>query len=284
MNVFPGISILNLSQAGFKIPMINEPTQLLMLAGFGTTWLMIFFLLLILVLLNLVLYSRLMFARKLNRYLDREVTSRSHQLYETQSSLALKNEEVKRLSEKLLIQQTQLAMQQQVMKKSIDDLKRLHQSTDLNLQEVLRKNPSAEGLRTTNKSASTTRVPTGSPHVETTPGKPDHEFLEKVKSVISVHIANPDLDHKILCDQLAMSKSVFYARFKNATGLGLQEYIKIERLKNSVTLLSEGTMNIHQIAIEVGFNSQSYYNKCFIRQYGMGPKAYSKAISARSLG
>jgi AraC-like DNA-binding protein len=257
---------------------VGRPANILMLfQEFGTTGLMIMFLFLVIASLSFVLYSRLIFARKLNRFLDAEISSRTRQLYDTQSSLTFKNEEIKRLSEKILNQQAQLVIQQQVLKKSVDELKRLHQSTDLNLQEVLRKGPAIDSDAHKNPALSS-RVPSGIQERSKAVTKSDQEFLLKVTAVIEANIANPNLDHKILCDQMAMSKSVFYSRFKHVTGQGLQEFIKVMRLKNSTRLLSEGNMNIHQIAMEVGFNSQSYYNKCFIRQYGVGPKAYSKMM------
>ncbi|MVT42796.1 hypothetical protein GO495_19535 [Chitinophaga oryziterrae] len=34
---------------------------------------------------------------------------------------------------------------------------------------------------------------------------------------------------------------------------------------------------MNQVASEVGFNSHSYFDKCFIKQYGVGQKEYIAA-------
>jgi CheY-like chemotaxis protein/signal transduction histidine kinase len=106
--------------------------------------------------------------------------------------------------------------------------------------------------------------------------KTDQEFLNKVLVVIDENLSDPDFDYRKVCEQMAMSKSVLYVKFKSITGQGVQEFIKSVRLKKSISLLLAGNMSINEIAIEVGFNSQSYYNKCFLKQYGVGPKEYAR--------
>jgi AraC-like DNA-binding protein len=61
---------------------------------------------------------------------------------------------------------------------------------------------------------------------------------------------------------------------KTLTGQTVHEFIKSIRLKKSLRLLLEGRLSISQVAYEVGFNSHSYFDKCFARQYQMGPKEY----------
>jgi AraC-like DNA-binding protein len=81
-----------------------------------------------------------------------------------------------------------------------------------------------------------------------------------------------------------MSRSVLYAKIKSLTGQSVHEFIKSIRLKRSLKLLLDGTMNISQIALEVGFNSHSYFDKCFVKQYGMGPKEYVAKRKGLRLG
>jgi AraC-like DNA-binding protein len=81
-----------------------------------------------------------------------------------------------------------------------------------------------------------------------------------------------------------MSRSVLYAKIKSLTGQSVHEFIKSIRLKQSLKLLLEGTMNISQIALEVGFNSHSYFDKCFVKQYGVGPKEYIAKRKGLRLG
>jgi CheY-like chemotaxis protein/AraC-like DNA-binding protein len=119
-----------------------------------------------------------------------------------------------------------------------------------------------------------TTFPTASTQIFKTSESED--FLDKVMRIIEENLADPDLDHRRICEHMAMSKSVLYTKFRNVTGLGVQEFIKSIRLEKSLKLLIDGGMTINQVAIEVGFNSQSYYNKCFMKQYGIGPREYAR--------
>lgn len=108
--------------------------------------------------------------------------------------------------------------------------------------------------------------------------KVDEDFLNQVIGIIEANVSDPELDHKLLCDETALSRTVLYAKIKALTGQGVNEFIKSIRLKKSLQLLREGKLNISQIALEVGFNSHSYFNKCFIKQYNTTPKEYGKHL------
>lgn len=104
--------------------------------------------------------------------------------------------------------------------------------------------------------------------------KIDKEFLNQLVNFIEANISNPDLDAKMLSKELATSRTVLYNKIRILTGQTVHEFIKSIRLRKSLKLLIEGNLSINQVAFEVGFNSHSYFDKCFIKQYKMGPKEY----------
>src|SRR6218665_2200827 len=104
--------------------------------------------------------------------------------------------------------------------------------------------------------------------------KLDEEFLNQLVNVIESNISNADLDAKMLSKELATSRTVLYNKIRTLTGQTVHEFIKSIRLRKSLKLLLEGNLSISQVAFEVGFNSHSYFDKCFIKQYKMGPKEY----------
>ncbi|HYG40456.1 MAG TPA: two-component regulator propeller domain-containing protein [Cytophagales bacterium] len=112
--------------------------------------------------------------------------------------------------------------------------------------------------------------------------KAEEEFFNGVIEVILENLSDPYFDFKIICNQMNISRTVLYTKIKTITGQGVHEFIKGIRLKKSLKLLAEGKWNISQIALEVGFNSHSYFNKCFIKQYGMPPKDYIKKTKKTS--
>jgi AraC-like DNA-binding protein len=106
--------------------------------------------------------------------------------------------------------------------------------------------------------------------------KTTQEFLDKCVSYIELHISNNNLHADDLCKELGLSKTLLYEKIKNITGLTVNEFIKVIRLKRSVEYLKEGKLNVSQIAIEVGFNSLSYFTRSFVKQYGKSPSEYLK--------
>jgi AraC-like DNA-binding protein len=104
--------------------------------------------------------------------------------------------------------------------------------------------------------------------------KRDEEFLNRLIDFINRNIANPTLDARHICEEFGISRSVLYTKIKILTGQSVHEFVKSIRLKQSLKLLLEGRHTISQVALEVGFNSHSYFDKCFVKQYGVGPKEY----------
>jgi len=104
--------------------------------------------------------------------------------------------------------------------------------------------------------------------------KRDEEFLNRLIDYINRNISNTTLDARSISEAFGISRTVLYTKIKTLTGQSVHEFIKSIRLKQSLKMLLEGRLTISQIALEVGFNSHSYFDKCFIKQYGLGPKEY----------
>ena len=104
-------------------------------------------------------------------------------------------------------------------------------------------------------------------------------FILACVNFINEHMANPELHADDLCKELGMSKTLLYEKIKSITGQTVNEFIKLIRLKHSLELLKQRKLNISQIALEVGFNSLSYYTRTFTKQYGKSPSEYMKYSS-----
>lgn len=99
-------------------------------------------------------------------------------------------------------------------------------------------------------------------------------FLNRLANIIEANISNQELDSKLICKEIGISRTLLYSKVKTLSGQTLHEFIKTIRLKKSLQILLDGNMNINQVAYEVGFNSSSYYHRCFIKEYGVSPKDY----------
>jgi len=64
--------------------------------------------------------------------------------------------------------------------------------------------------------------------------------------------------------------------FKAYFNVGINQYIRVTRLKNFIILMKEGRGNIACCALESGFNSLRTFNRVFYKEFKCSPKEYLK--------
>jgi len=106
--------------------------------------------------------------------------------------------------------------------------------------------------------------------------KADEEFLKKINESIVVNIENELFGVSELAEQLHMSQSSLLRKIKGISELTPNGYIRLVRLKKSAELLRDGVHSIAEISEMVGFNSPSYFTKCFQKHFGELPKDFVK--------
>lgn len=104
--------------------------------------------------------------------------------------------------------------------------------------------------------------------------KADEEFIKRLDEIVQANYSNPDFSMEDMADALNMSRSNFYRKIKGVLDLSPNEYLRLERLKRAAQLLKEGESRVNEICYTVGFNSPSYFSKCFQKQFGVLPKDF----------
>lgn len=104
--------------------------------------------------------------------------------------------------------------------------------------------------------------------------KADELFLERLGEVIQQQLEDPDLDVEKLAQSMNMSRPTLYRKIKSISDLTPNELINITRLKKAAELLAEGQLKIYEVAILVGYNSQTNFGRNFFKQFGMTPSEY----------
>lgn len=109
----------------------------------------------------------------------------------------------------------------------------------------------------------------------TVQGKGDEVFLQQLSDIVSVRI--PDMDFTVdnLAEQMHLSRSVLFERTKEACGMTPNNFIKEMRLRKAAGLLAEQKYKVNEICYMVGFNTPSYFAKCFLKQFGVLPKDFA---------
>jgi transcriptional regulator GlxA family with amidase domain len=58
----------------------------------------------------------------------------------------------------------------------------------------------------------------------------------------------------------------------------VKEFIRHIRLKRATQLFAQQSLNVSEVAYEVGFKDLSHFRKCFKREYGMSASEYSSKV------
>ena len=106
--------------------------------------------------------------------------------------------------------------------------------------------------------------------------KSDEEFIRKLHAIVLENIDNSGFIVEDIAEQFNMSRASFYRKIKGVLNLTPNEYIRVERLKKAAQLLKEKTYKVNEICYMVGFNSPSYFSKCFQQQFGVLPRDFEQ--------
>lgn len=100
------------------------------------------------------------------------------------------------------------------------------------------------------------------------------EFIEKLNAIILEYIMDENFSIDHLLGKFGMSRSNFHKKMKNITGMTPNDYIKLIRLNQSAQLLATSRYKVNEVCYMVGFNTPSYFSKCFYEQFGKLPKDF----------
>jgi len=102
----------------------------------------------------------------------------------------------------------------------------------------------------------------------------DEIFLKDAVESVNKNLDNPNFDIEAFSSDLGASTNQVYRKIKALTGQTANEFIRNQRLKVAAGLLVQKKRTISEVIYMVGFNSPSYFSRCFKEFYGCTPKEY----------
>ena len=102
----------------------------------------------------------------------------------------------------------------------------------------------------------------------------DERFLNLLFDYTEEAWKNTDLKVDDFSKHLGYSKSQLYRKMVSLTNKSPNTFLKEYRLNKALNLLNKKKGNISEIAFETGFNSLSYFSKCFQKRYKLLPSDY----------
>lgn len=101
-----------------------------------------------------------------------------------------------------------------------------------------------------------------------------NEFLNKIYEIIEQNLDDKNFSVDELADALSMSRTNLHRKVKTMFDIPTGEIIKNYRLKRAAELLKKN-YNVSEVAYMTGFNTPSYFTKCFKEYFGNPPSKHT---------
>ena len=102
----------------------------------------------------------------------------------------------------------------------------------------------------------------------------EEHFLALLAEALYNNWEDAAFDMSDFCKHVSASKSQLYRKCVNATGVSPNNLLREFRLSQALQKLGKSDQNISQVAFEIGFNSPSYFTKCFYKKFGIKPSDF----------
>ncbi len=96
-------------------------------------------------------------------------------------------------------------------------------------------------------------------------------FLQKIQKIIEAHLSDADFTVMHLCQKIRLSQPQLYRKVKALTGKSIASYIRSFRLHKAKEMLQTTSLNVSEVAYEVGFTEPSYFSRSFSEEFGFPP-------------
>ena len=105
-------------------------------------------------------------------------------------------------------------------------------------------------------------------------GKGDEMFLAQLSEIVQRRMSDVEFSVEDLAAAMNISRSVLFEKVKAICDMTPNNYIKEMRLRKAASLLAEQKYKVNEVCYMVGFNTPSYFAKCFLRHFGILPKDF----------
>ncbi len=100
----------------------------------------------------------------------------------------------------------------------------------------------------------------------------EQTYLTRAEGVVEKFLDDPNFDVEAFCSEMGMSRTQLHRKLKALTNQSTTGFVRDIRLKTAKQLLENGAGNVTEVAYTVGFNSQTYFSRCFQEKFGFPPK------------
>ena len=96
-------------------------------------------------------------------------------------------------------------------------------------------------------------------------------FILRLKEVLESRLSDEAFRVPELCKAMGMSRSQMHRKVTALTGRSITKYVRLLRLLKAKEFLQDPTLTLAEIGYMVGFNSPSYFTRCYVEEFGVAP-------------
>lgn len=100
-------------------------------------------------------------------------------------------------------------------------------------------------------------------------------FVQTVIDFINDNYTDVNLSSQTIADNMKMSGRYVMKKFKQCTGISLNEYILDIRMKQAAYLLTHSRLPVNKIAENIGIENDNYFYRLFKKVHGCTPREFS---------
>lgn len=108
------------------------------------------------------------------------------------------------------------------------------------------------------------------------PDSNTNDFIQKLTEIVETNLSDEKFGVSQLADEIGMSRSNLLRKVQKQTNLSVSLFIRQIRLNKAYEFIKTTDMSVSEISYQVGFNSPSYFIKCFREHYGYSPGETNK--------
>jgi len=106
----------------------------------------------------------------------------------------------------------------------------------------------------------------------------DRNFIKKAKEIMQKNLDDIEFSAEDFAREIGMSRSNLHIKMRALFNQSTTEFVRTYRLKEALKLLSTNNYNVSEVAYMVGFNTVSYFNRCFKKSYNITPSEYVEKL------
>lgn len=110
------------------------------------------------------------------------------------------------------------------------------------------------------------------------PGTQDQAFMDKLLDLLKKNYSNAEYGVDEFSVDMGISRSLLYKKTQELTGTAIGELLRNYRLNIAKEILiskTGHTLNISEIAYQVGFNDPKYFTRCFTKHFNVPPSKFT---------